>query len=127
MKRSGPPLRRVPLRRVGRVGRRRAAVRARVVAEVSERDGGCRFEEFLLATATDVLHDVVFSSRHRPPKRCGGRLDRHELIPRSAWPAGELVASNIVVLCRRHHSWVSDNPMLAHVLGLHGFSWERPS
>lgn len=61
-----------------------------------------------------------------PQIRCGGRLDPHEVIPRSAWPGGALVLENVVTICRRHHDWVGDHPELAHDVGLHGFSWERP-
>lgn len=58
--------------------------------------------------------------------RCGGPLDPHEVIPRSVWPDGELVLENVMMVCRRHHEWIGDNPAHAHALNLHGFSWERP-
>lgn len=64
-----------------------------------------------------------------PHIRCGGRLDPHEVIPRSAWRAGYLVLSNVFTICRNHHRWIGDNPAVdgpAHKLGLHGFSWEVP-
>lgn len=71
--------------------------------------------------AIELTHSV---SDH--PVRCGGPLDAHEIIPRSVWPDGELVASNIIVVCRIHHAWIGDHPKWAHELGLHGFSYERP-
>lgn len=61
-----------------------------------------------------------------PEVRCGGQLDPHEVIPRSAWPGGELVLENVRMVCRQHHRWIDDHPEAAHKAGLHGFSWERP-
>lgn len=60
------------------------------------------------------------------PGSCGGPLDPHEVIPRSAWADGALDPSNVVSLCRLHHDWVGDNPDDAHAIGLHGYSLERP-
>lgn len=56
---------------------------------------------------------------------CYGPLDCHEVIPRSAWAAGYLVADNCLTLARSCHEWVGANVDAAHDLGLHGFSWER--
>ena len=65
-------------------------------------------------------------AEHKVPEiRCGGQLDPHEIIPRSAWPGGDLVLDNVVMVCRRHHDWIDDHPAAAHECGLHGFSWER--
>lgn len=61
-----------------------------------------------------------------PEISCGGPLDPHEIIPRSAWARGWLVLSNVLMVCRAHHDWIGDNPADAHAVGLHGFSWERP-
>ena len=61
------------------------------------------------------------------PGPCGGPDDVHEIIPRSAWAKGYLVDENCILVCRRHHDWIGDNPAAAHELGLHGFSWERPT
>ena len=80
-----------------------------VRAQVLERDGGC--------TAARLVPHVA----------CGGPLDCHEVIPRSAWAAGYLVESNTRMVCRRHHSWIGDHVADAHAAGLHGFSWERPA
>lgn len=83
--------------------------RARVVDEVWTRDRGqCRAER--------LVFDV----------KCGGPLDPHEIIPRSAWADGDVVVDNVVIVCRRHHDWIGDHPQAAHAIGLHGFSWERP-
>lgn len=60
-----------------------------------------------------------------PGVACRGPLDPHEIIPRSAWGQGYLVAENVIVVCRAHHDWIDDNPKLAHEVGLHGYSWER--
>lgn len=61
-----------------------------------------------------------------PSVECGGPLDPHERIPRSAWPGGELVLDNVLTVCRAHHRWVDHHPDDAHALGLHGYSWEVP-
>lgn len=70
--------------------------------------------------------DVTCQARTRVPEiECGGPLDVHEIIPRSVWPRGELVEANCTLVCRSHHDWIGDNPVEAHRLGLHAFSWER--
>jgi hypothetical protein len=81
-----------------------------VVAAVVARDGlGCRARLSV------------------PGVACGGPYDVHEVIPRSAWRDGYLVVSNCIVVCRSHHDWIGDYPDAAHALGLHGYSYERPS
>jgi hypothetical protein len=60
------------------------------------------------------------------PLTCAGELDGHEIIPRSRWPGGHLVASNIRMCCRRHHDFVHAHPVTATTLGLLAPSWERP-
>lgn len=98
-------------RRVGRSARALDALpeRARVVDAAWDRDKGrCQAEV--------LVRDV----------RCGGRLDPHEVIPRSAWRDGQLVLGNVMIVCRMHHDWIGDNPNRAQELGLHGFSWQRP-
>lgn len=60
-----------------------------------------------------------------PEVECGGRLDPHEVIPRSAWPEGIYDTDNIVAVCRRHHEWIDHHPDGAHAVGLHGYSHER--
>ena len=63
-----------------------------------------------------------------PSVRCDpGVLDAHEIIPRSAWPGGHLVEDNIVTICRAHHQWVDANPAAAAAVGLHGYSYQRPT
>lgn len=85
------------------------------------------------AARGDVIEAVLLrdgrgcSARLVLPHECAGPLDAHEVIPRSAWPGGHLVASNVRLLCRKAHDWVGDHPDAAHKLGLHGYSWERPS
>lgn len=85
-------------------------LRARLVEQVKDRDGHrCRAERIV------------------PQVRCEGPLDVHEIIPRSAWRDGYLVAKNCLTVCRKHHDWIGDNPTEAHRLGLHGFSWQAPT
>jgi hypothetical protein len=61
-----------------------------------------------------------------PKVYCGGPLDVHEVIPRSAWAKGYLDESNCLLVCRNHHDWIGDHPDDAHDFGLHGYSWEVP-
>lgn len=74
--------------------------RARVRREVHERDGGCVAARFGLTG------------------QCAGPLDVNELVRRGRWRAGYLVADNCVVLCRRHHDWVTTHVLEARALGL---------
>lgn len=60
------------------------------------------------------------------PLTCVDPIDGHELIPRSRWPGGHLVATNIRLVCRRHHDWLHAHPVTATTLGLLAPSWERP-
>jgi hypothetical protein len=60
-----------------------------------------------------------------PDVACSGQLDVHEIIPRSAWPDGWLVADNCLTVCRAHHTWIGFHPRKAADLGLHAFSWDR--
>lgn len=89
--------------------RREAIPRAEVSVQARERDGGC------------VARGLI------PDHECAGPLDAHERIPRSAWPGGHLVLSNVLTVCRRAHDWIDAHERDAWHLGLHGYSWERPS
>lgn len=97
-----------------------------VVAEATARDRGCIMAACL---RLDVIL-VAVTEANIPcqpiPRECGGPLDAHEVIPRTAWPGGHLVLDNVVMICRRHHDWVGDNLNAAAALGLHGYSWQRP-
>lgn len=97
----------IPSQSTKRKGERLA--RAEVVLAARRRDGGC--------VARTLVPDV----------ECRGGLDGHERIPRSAWPGGHLVLSNVVTVCRGHHRWIDGHEIEAHALGLHGYSWERPA
>lgn len=70
--------------------------------------------------------DRTCQAKGKLPHRCSGPLDVHEIIPRSAWRKGYLVDDNCILICRTAHDWVGDNPDAAHLIGLHGYSWERP-
>jgi hypothetical protein len=96
------------VRPVSKKRARKAAERRKVVAEVIYRDGSCQ-------------------AAGRAPGPCGGPLDVHEVIPRSAWADGYLEPSNCMVVCRSHHSWIDDHPKTAALIGLHGYSWDRPA
>ena len=125
MKRPGTPRRAVGLvRRVEPRGRwqnlspmsrrfrAKQTERTLVIAIVRKRDQVCQFSNRMTALAGLDIEVLP--------------LDVHEIIPRSAWPDGELVESNCILVCRRHHHCIDDHPDLAHQMGLHGYSWERP-
>lgn len=102
--------------------------RERIKRVVRRRDRSCRarllYPEHI--DSPDLDPEAAAAARQAWPTRCGGPLDIHEIIPRSAWRAGYLVPDNCVLICRNHHDWVDHWPDAAHVLGLHGYSWERP-
>ncbi len=99
------PVRR-PLRResVRRRGERR--LRAAVVAEVLERDGGC-------------VGCVLV-----PSVACSGRLEVHEVAQRSVVPGSHLRPELAVALCSAHHRWVDGHIAEAREVGLIVDSWE---
>ena len=117
-------LRRAPIRQVSKKRQTQIPRRQAVCQEVRTRDVTCRFWHH--------VHDLLFTTGQHVdgyPDECTSSLEVHEIIPRSAWAAGWLVPSNCVLLCGGpggHHAWVTDNPSAAHLLGLHGFSHERP-
>jgi hypothetical protein len=78
------------------------------------------------AVRVEVLaRDVVCQAANRlPDVQCGGPLDVHEIAPRSVDPSAWLDPAKAVLVCRRHHDWIGDNPQAAHEVGLHKFSWE---
>lgn len=104
-------MKRSALKSIGKRKLRKASRRREIVELVHARDQVCQF-----------------GIRPHPFKvadECRGPLDVHEIIPRSVWPDGDLDVTNTILLCRAHHSFVTDNPLIAHNLGLHGFSYER--
>lgn len=121
LKRSTKRIKRTPLARIGRRLNSKKAERADVVANVRHRDKVCQFHVYLQQAPLkwQLIINLDLDCWH-------SILDVHEIIPRSAWPDGELVESNCVLICRRHHIWIDQHPELAHEIGLHGFSWERP-
>lgn len=107
--------------------KRRAALpeRAAVKQAAHERDAWlCQFWNFYDRAAQD---DHGLPHMAALPLACGGNLEAHEIIPRSAWSDGWLCLANISSLCSRHHQWVTDHPAAAASFGLHAYSWsERP-
>lgn len=89
--------------------------RANVCAAVVERDGHCVGVELVPG------HVCGSPDPSRPP------LEVHEVIPRSAWPAGYLVEANCLLVCQALHDWIGLHPADAAALGLHGWSWEKPA
>jgi hypothetical protein len=123
MKRGGYLHRRTPLRRVSPRRLSEKAARAAVIEAVLLRDGpGCyAFRQISYRHETAVACGWPLTCAH--PN--GKQLDAHEVIPRSVWPGGHLVISNVRMVCRRHHEWIDAHEITASTLGLHGFSWER--
>lgn len=107
-------MKRTPIRRESekRAGERRE--REQVAARARARDRGCVVER--------MVPDGLPGPWDEP---CGGPLDAHEVIPRSAWPGGHLVLDNVRTVCRQHHRWVDNYPDDAERVGLHGRSWQR--
>lgn len=101
------PVRR-PLPRESVKHRRQRRVRAAVVAEVLERDGGC------------VGRELV------PSVACSGRLEVHEVAQRSVVPGSHLRPDLAVALCSAHHRWVDGHIAEAREVGLIVDSWEVP-
>lgn len=52
------------------------------------------------------------------PGKCGGPLDPHEIVARSQKPGGHLEIDNVIMLCRLHHTMVTDDPKLGFEMGL---------
>lgn len=77
--------------------------RAKVVARVHERDGGC------------VASGLVPEVRCWTPE---GHRDGHELVKHGQWKAGWLEEDNVVSVCRAHHDWIEEQPAKAFELGL---------
>jgi hypothetical protein len=102
--------------------KRRAALPARsaVIREVHERDQHCRFWDF----AWDPKAGWEEGDLVGVPTRCSGPLDVHEIVRRSQNSKAWLDPEACVLLCRRHHQVVSENPKLGHMLGLVKWSWE---
>lgn len=103
------PYRRNALRRESYKRNKERPTREALIAAVHERDRTCQ---------AFAAHDLV-------GVKCGGRLEVHEIIPRSQWAAGYLVIENTVLLCHNFHAWVTDHPQGAHALGFRRWSYER--
>jgi len=114
------PARRTPIKRESDRHRAQRPTRTAVVARVFARDGWrCQFVAHCALELEPFRHYLL-------PVLCHGRLDPHEIIPRSAWKLGYLVDMNVVTICRSHHHWIDDHPEQAHRIWLHGYSYERP-
>lgn len=134
MKRGKPPKRTGPLAAMSPKKRAKARRRREVVAEVFDRDGHtCQaaglavlpWQRMVLRRARRVGRQSIVTGLVNLPATCGGPLDPHEIIPRSAWADGDLEASNVISVCRSHHDWIDLYPEAAALFGLHGYSWQR--
>jgi hypothetical protein len=106
-----------------------------VRAQSKQRRGEARLRQAILETVIErdgnACHAAMVVARHYRqgcgwPITCAGEMDGHEVIPRSRWPGGHLVATNVRMCCRRHHDWIHAHPVTATTLGLLAPSWERP-
>lgn len=85
--------------------RREGAERAKVRAEVLERDRGCR------------AHGLAPGPCASPfPERAEREV--HEVIPRGRDSTSWLNPLLCIAVCQRHHDWITDNPTAATSLGL---------
>ena len=108
-------MKRSPLKPVSAKTKARAADRKKVIEFVHRRDHQCQFWH----------HAYGVLDHTQVPAACVGPLDVHEIIPRSVWPAGKYEPTNCVLICRRHHQWVTEHPNDAALVGLHDWSWGR--
>lgn len=106
MKRGGE-LKRTPLARIGRRAKKDAPARAEVIRIVRERDLICKFGFYADSHVMNAAGT------------CSGRLDVHEIVPRSVWPDSKLHAEGCALLCRKHHAWLDDNRKVAEQIGLY--------
>lgn len=120
LRRLTPLQTRTRLRPVSAKRLREAPTRASVCRQVDARDGlGC-----YAGMVINRRRATAIASGW--PTTCAGKIDHHEVIPRSAWPGSHLVVSNVRRVCRKHHDWIDAHEITAATLGLHGYSWERP-
>lgn len=85
-----------------------------------------------LAERERAVDEAFYRHHHRcvlatmvPEVPCRGKLDAHEIMPRSAWAEGIYDVDNIVPVCRAHHDWIDAHEPEAHAYGVHAYSWER--
>jgi len=110
------------MRQVSKKRAKLLPTRAKVCAAVRQRDSNrCQAVDRLYGATLPVAAVAAL------PKACGGPLDCHEIIPKSAWAGGWLVESNVILVCRSHHDFIGNWPEAAALAGLHAFSWSpRP-
>lgn len=56
------------------------------------------------------------------PHECVGPLDAHHVKARGV--GGEDTLENLVSLCRKSHTWVTEHPVEAAAVGLRRWSWQ---
>lgn len=115
-------MKRTPLRRVSRKRQALQPAYNEFRQTILERDGGCQFwDKAWFSPFVEPVASLVGC-----PQWCSGSLVVHHIIPRSVWPSGLMVESNVVTLCAGHHGWVHDNEAKAHTIGLHGYGYQVP-
>ncbi len=108
MKRGGP----LNQRSAKRVAEDREREKAKTVVRQRAR-GGCEAQG-------------VFARNYPEVGGCAGPFDFHEVLTRAR--GGSITdPENILMVCRRHHDWLTDHPVEAAVVGLVRNSWEAPA
>lgn len=106
MKRGGP----IKQRSDKRVAEDREREKAKVVVRQRAR-GGCE--------ARHLVGQMVVDTG------CAGPFDFHEVLTRAR--GGSITdPENILMVCRRHHDWITENPAASLSLGLVRNSWDDP-
>lgn len=101
-----------PLRQVSdkRAAENREREKAKTVVRQRAR-GGCEART-AIASVTGI-------------SECSGPFDFHEVLTRAR--GGSITdPENILMVCRRHHDWITENPLSAAGLGLVRNSWDAP-
>ena len=112
LKRGTSELKRTPLARIGRKAKSKAYTRAKVCKIVRARDVHCVWHWHYATVSPQPAVTLEEAT-------CGGRLDVHEICPRTVWPDGDLDPTNCALLCRRHHHWLDAHRDIAVRMGLY--------
>lgn len=119
MKRSGPPQRRTPLRRIEPMPNYSRPIRTGSLRRRSKK--GARADA-TLAASKRIVHERsggMCEAGPFAPDVCTGTADHvHHIIPRSS--GRDDSPSNLLHLCAAHHAWVHAHPAESRRAGLLG-------
>ena len=71
-----------------------------------------------LQPSCESCRAISRSCNQRHWVRASVATDLHHIVPTSIWPAGRLVASNVLCVCRECHEWIHANTAKSYELGL---------